>query len=550
MASKILNIEIGDSLVKVCCSASKKKTCNVTDSFMFPAPVESVNDGAINDPERLADRLREELDSHELRGIKGAVFTIASAKIASREIKLPVMKDKQIAETVKTNAADYFPVDITKYHVTHTLLERVKGADGFCRVLVMAVPLSLLEGYFKLAELAKLDIIAIDSCGNSHYQLIRRLKTREVTMFVDVDCTASFISFVQGDNLLLQRTLAFGGGDLVASYMQSNGIGEGGYVKALSAVSVNSPDYVGEDAIGVSVIDEELSRLAHSMVRSVDYFNSFRWEASAAQIVLMGSCAHVSGLKERVAEATDLPTFYFEELKDANTLASGADVGVYIGCIGSNIAPVDFMPEFLRRRRKITKSEVEESLVKGIVACAVLVAGAVALCVLTALNYKSDLNNLHRVQQEIERLGAAEEVYLTYTAYQQGEQALLHVQTLASNPNSQLRAFFEELESKMPSGILVLTALCTTDGVTMSITVPSLEESAVTISQFRTFESLSQMEVSSVAIQRDEAGFETASFTISCSYGKNPYLNDINPYAEIIGLETGDSSSAETEVLE
>ena len=122
MASKILNIEIGDSLVKVCCSASKKKTCNVTDSFMFPAPVESVNDGAVNDPERLADRLREELDSHELRGIKGAVFTIASAKIASREIKLPVMKDKQIAETVKTNAADYFPVDITKYHVTHTLL--------------------------------------------------------------------------------------------------------------------------------------------------------------------------------------------------------------------------------------------------------------------------------------------------------------------------------------------------------------------------------------------------------------------------------------------
>lgn len=548
MASKVLNIEVGDSVCKVCCTIPAKKSCRVTDSFMFQTPPDIVSDGVINDAGVLADKLALELERHELRGIKSAVFSVASAKIASREVKLPTMKDKQLAETVQTNAADYFPVDVTRYHVTHLLLERVKGAEGYCRVLVLAVPLSLLEGYFKLAELAKLDIKAIDSCSNSHYQAIRKLREPKVSMFVDVDCAGSFVSFISSDNLLLQRTFAFGGGELVSSYLQKSGYGEEEYVRALSEVSEGSPDFVGTEAVGDNIIQDDLSRLVYSIVRSVDYFNSFRWEAGTAQIVLMGPCGHVAGLKEQVMAATDLPTIYLEEIPGASGLCSGGDISAYISCIGCNIAPVDFMPEFLRRRRNGALLETNETtLIKGIVGCAVLVLAAVAVAGLALMNFKQAQQRLYETKAEITRLEAAEQVYLTYNAYQQGEQAMLQLRALEETPNAELTAFFEELEEKMPSQILILSAVCTSEGVSMSVTVPGLEEAAVVLKQLRSFDSLSSVNVSGIITESDEAGYKTASFTLECSYGLNPYMNDINPYGEVFAAEPTPAGEAEVQ---
>ena len=544
MASKVLNIEVGEGVCKVCCTIPAKKSCRVTESFMFLTPSGSVSDGVINEADVLADKLSLELDKHQLRGIRSVVFSVASGKIASREVKLPYLKDKPLAEAIKTNAADYFPVDVTRYHVTHLLLERVKGAEGFCRVLVLAVPLSLLEGYFKLAELAKLDIKAIDSCANSHYQAIRRLKEPSVSMYVDVDCAGSFVSFIQSDNLLLQRTFAFGGGDMVSSYITKMEYAAEEYARALSEVSEGSPAFVGKDAVGENIIQDDLSRLVYSIVRSVDYFNSFRWEAATAQIVLMGACGHVAGLKEQVAAATDLPTIYLEEIPGATALCSGADISAYISCVGSNFAPVNFMPEFLKRRKKGARREANETtLVKGVIACSILVLAAIAVTGLSVMSYKQAEQRLAGTQAEIDSLLPAEQTYLTYTAYQQGEQAMLQIRTLEESPNAQLVAFFEELEEKMPSEIMLLSAVCTPEGVSMSVTVPGLEEAAVVLTQLRSFRSLAQINVSGIITESDEAGYKTASFTLECSYGENPYINDINPYGELFAED-----SAETEV--
>lgn len=362
-------------------------------------------------------------------------------------------------------------------------------------------------------------------------------------MYVDVDCTGSFVSFIQSDNLLLQRTFAFGGGDLVGSYLANSGYGQEEFVRALNEVSVSSPDFVGNEAVGDTVIQDDLSRLVYSIVRSVDYFNSFRWDAATAQIVLMGPCGHVAGLKEQVAAATDLPTVYLEEIPGAVTLCDGADISAYISCVGCNIAPVNFMPEFLCRRKNGKAEGGETTLVKGIVGCAVLVLAAIGVAGLALLNYNHAQRSLADTQAEIASLEQAEQVYMTYNAYQQGEQAMLQLRSLEETPNAQLVAFFEELEEKMPSQILLLSAVCTPESVSMNVTVPGLEEAAVVLSQLRSFKSLSQVNVSGIITESDEAGYKTASFTLECKYGKNPYLNDINPYADMFTQETTEADA-------
>lgn len=142
-SGRLLNIEVGDRLIKVCVSARRGKNYQILDSFMFQTPDNAVIDGMISDPAAVAAALTGQLKEHSAQDAKNALFTLSSAKVANREILLPPMKDNRIKSVVETNASDYFPVDMSSYRVAYSLLERVTGDNPGCRVLVMAAPKAL-----------------------------------------------------------------------------------------------------------------------------------------------------------------------------------------------------------------------------------------------------------------------------------------------------------------------------------------------------------------------------------------------------------------------
>lgn len=537
MSGKLLYIEVGDRLVKVICGSPSQKGIRVIRTFVFQPPEGSVSDGIIYNPEDLADALVAHLVEHGLRGVKNAVFNVASGKVASREVKLPPVKDKLLASMVSTNAADYFPVDLTRYHVTHTLLERVKGEGGFSRVLTLAAPMSLLEGYFKLCEFAGLTVKTIDSSANSHYRALSGLAETGVTMYVDVECTESFASFIQDGRLLLQRTFSFGGDELIKSYMQETQKPEDAYLEALSELSARSPVFAGAGML-LSPRDsaDALSRLVSNIARSADYFNSSRWETTTSKIVLTGPCGRLEGLKEMVASETGLPTYYLEELDGVRSVFKTIeDPSTFLGCIGAGVNPVSFMPEHFRRAgRGVHLEKNETSIAAGLINFCLLFIGAAILCVVAVFGNTAAKRELSYIESEIESLQFAEQVFFTYDSYQQGEQALFQISKLADNPNAKIAAFFEELERKMPSKILILSAVCNSEGVSMNLTVSGYADAAAVLDQLRTFENLAEIEVLSVTQTTDGAGYETVSFSVTCLYGENPYLSGKNPYANII----------------
>lgn len=549
MAAKLktLNIEIGDRLTKVCCTVMKKKTVQILESFMFQTPEKYVSDGVIEDVEGLAGALRAQLDSHGLKDIQSVVFALSSGKIATREVKLPPMKEKLIADAVRTNAADYFPVDLTNYHVTYSFLEKVEGDDPGSRILVMAAPISLLAGYFNVARAAGLTVKAIDASGNSHYQALRGIGEKTVTMYIDVDCTGCFVSFLQDDKLLMQRTFAYGGDEMIARYMVANNMQVHQYLEALSVLTTSSEVLVGVPAaVSEQEVETSLGRLVSSVARSIDYFNSSRWGTATEQIVLMGPCGKLVGLRELITATTGLPTSYIDELPGAAGMTNSVEnASCYISCIGSSLKPVDLMPSALVAKGKPDKSE--ESLKSGIVVCAALVVLALGLSAFSIINYRAANKDLEKTKSEIESLEYAEDIYLTYVSYQEGQAAVDTITGLADQPNSELVDFYKELEKKMPSSIIILSATCSNEGVMMNVTTASYTDAAAVIKEFRSFESISVVDVSSVSRDQDESGTERVSFSITCTYGTNPYTNGINPYEELVTpekTETTDTTGA------
>ena len=75
--SKVLSIELGYSLVRVCEVDYKVKKPKVYINFEFRTPVGSIEDGFIRKPEELGNALKSALDARGLK-TKQVVYSISS----------------------------------------------------------------------------------------------------------------------------------------------------------------------------------------------------------------------------------------------------------------------------------------------------------------------------------------------------------------------------------------------------------------------------------------------------------------------------------------
>ncbi|WP_310605621.1 type IV pilus biogenesis protein PilM, partial [Anaerosporobacter sp.] len=154
MAGKrVLSIEIGITLTKVCEIDYHSKSPKVYRCITFATPENTVADGYIRDKERFVESLKVELANAGIRSTN-VVFTVASTKITSREVTIPCVKENRIHDVIQANLTEYFPMNLEDYTVTYNLLEKkTTSEDRHMRLLVLAAPNNLIKNYYNVAEM-------------------------------------------------------------------------------------------------------------------------------------------------------------------------------------------------------------------------------------------------------------------------------------------------------------------------------------------------------------------------------------------------------------
>ena len=81
-----------------------------------------MEDGQIRDTKSLGEVLKEELSQRKIR-TKKVYFAKGSTRIASREVRIPFVKTNRIQSIVEANATDYFPIDVSKYVLSYSVID-------------------------------------------------------------------------------------------------------------------------------------------------------------------------------------------------------------------------------------------------------------------------------------------------------------------------------------------------------------------------------------------------------------------------------------------
>ena len=115
MAKKVIVVRIGTNEVQIVHMENTNSCPTVYGCVRFPTPEDAVKDGFIADVSELAIRIHKACADKGIR-TKDVIFTVASGKIASREMSIPMVKNKaKIHPLVMAKVPDLFPIDAEKY---------------------------------------------------------------------------------------------------------------------------------------------------------------------------------------------------------------------------------------------------------------------------------------------------------------------------------------------------------------------------------------------------------------------------------------------------
>ena len=531
--AKILSIEAEASQIRVAEVEVRGKKGKIHNCFCIPAPQGAVEDGQIRDTKTLGENLKAELSQRKIR-TKKVYFATGSTRIASREVRIPFVKSNRIQSIIEANATDYFPIDVSKYVLSYSVVdvESQKSEDGKeetkqYHLMVYAAPKAISAAYSEFAENAGLTMTGITYTGDSIYHSVKDEYAKGTHILVKVEYTGTSITIIQDGELTLQRNINYGVDSAAETVRAFPEFGD--RLDANEALDVLCSRKCINPFLDMESFDEEISDeerkletaraevteslryLIGNISRIMDYYISRHTDANFDSIVCCGLGAQVKGLMQLLTNELGQQVDVLQEFKNFALPAGGdaQEACLYAAVLSPGTSGVNLMDKVNRK-----KKEKKETLSGAIIIC---VVGTVAGVVLTAAGYANRIYQQHeqeRLNQRISEESSIEEIYSAYTNAKAQYDNYQNMYQYTNTPNEGLKTFIEELEEKMPSDITVENFSSTGTQVSFSMRVGSKSAAANTIMQLRTFESLSTVTTTGI----DEAEDGTVSLSVLCTY--------------------------------
>ena len=531
--AKILSIEAEASQIRVAEVEVRGKKGRIYNCFCIPAPQGAVEDGQIRDTKTLGENLKAELSQRKIK-TKKVYFATGSTRIASREVRIPFVKANRIQSIVEANATDYFPIDVSKYVLSYSVVdvESQKSEDGKeetkqYHLMVYAAPKAISAAYSEFAENAGLTMTGITYTGDSIYHSVKDEYAKGTHILVKVEYTGTSITIIQDGELTLQRNINYGVDSAAETVRAFPEFGD--RLDANEALDVLCSRKCINPFLDMESFDEEISDedrkletaraevteslryLIGNISRIMDYYISRHTDTNFDSIVCCGLGAQIKGLMQLLTNELGQQVDVLQEFKNFALPASGdtQEVCLYAAVLSPGTSGVNLMDKVNRK-----KKEKKETLSGAIIIC---VVGTVAGVVLTAAGYANRIYQQHeqeRLNQRISEESSIEEIYSAYTNAKAQYDNYQNMYQYTNTPNEGLKTFIEELEEKMPSDITVENFSSTGTQVSFSMRVGSKSAAANTIMQLRTFESLSTVTTTGI----DEAEDGTVSLSVLCTY--------------------------------
>ena len=538
MSRRVLSIEIGQQMTKAVVIDYLRKNPHVYNAFSFPTPEDAIDDGYIKNKEGMAKLLKEQMRDNGVKE-KNVVFSIASSKIATREVIVPFVSESKLADLIKATAQDYFPVNIDEYTLAYSVVDTVKEKDKkSLKVELLAAPDTLVQNYYNFAKDLGVEIASLDYFGNSSMQVLKRHVISGHCICVQMGTRSTMVSVMKEGQQIMQRTIPYGTDFIVDTLIDNEALGQDSQVAAMEMlcrenVLYSTLDYEDIETIQTTKMTEEQWKRSHqtqearkavtdavgnvilNIIRVIDYFHSKYPGIELTSAYLTGAGVKIRGVDTLFAIELGIPVHKLDSLTNITFSKSFTrhldDQTEYIAAIGAAIEPIGF------RLKSLAENEAgkESTRVVRVIFGLSILTSAVLLGT-SWLSYHSAVVENEDLVAQKESMAYINQIYEENTNANAKYAEAKLINKATRNNNTRLNNLISDLEKKLPTCMKVTNFSSNDEGVTMTITTTTKISVARMLMNLEEIKGLTNYQIPSVTEEGDDG--KSYSFSVTANY--------------------------------
>lgn len=300
--TRLVGLDIGSKAIKAAEVIESKKGYTLSKFGMVDIPPGLIEEGAIKDPEAVADIIRNLFKSYGLRN-RNVALAIGGYSVIVKKISVQSTTEEQLQETIQFEAEQYIPFDINDVNLDFQILGENDNNPNQMNVLLVAAKKEMVNDYVHLAELAGLDprIIDVDAFALQNvFELNYEPTPEDNIALIDIGASKTSLNILKGDTSVFMRDVSLGCGQINQK------------IAALVDCSLDEAEAIkfGEGSGKISA--EDLSDIISSVVtdwcteirRALDFFYSTYPDDQIKKIILGGGGGNIQELRQLLAVET------------------------------------------------------------------------------------------------------------------------------------------------------------------------------------------------------------------------------------------------------
>lgn len=280
----------------------------------------AVAEGAIDDPESVAEAIRRVFSRSRIRARKVAT-SVSGHSVIVKKLTLPPMSREELEESIRWEARQVIPFDLSDVHLDHQVLASAPGRDD-SQVLLVAARKERIASRLEVIARAGLSPVIVDVDGfalHNAYEANYGSGSSVTAALLHIGAAVINLVVTRGGIPLFTRDLSAGGHQLTELLQKQLGIG----FEEAERMKKASPAEALEAGPSGALLESAMETLLLETRKSLDLFEAAAEGESIQRVYVSGGCSELAGLMERLQSGLDLP---LEPLDPFKSIAVGRGV--------------------------------------------------------------------------------------------------------------------------------------------------------------------------------------------------------------------------------
>ncbi len=297
----LTGLDIGSGSIKAAEISDTKKGRVLKQFAVIDIAPEIIEDGIIKDHEAAAAAIRTLFKENNLND-QNVAISIGGYSVIVKKISVQTMTEEELQETIKFEAEQYIPFDISDVNLDFQILGENEHNANQMDVLLVAAKKEMIEDYISLVQLAGLNpcLIDVDAFALQNIFEMNYEPEDESVALIDIGASKTSLNILKGDTSVFMRDVSLGCGQINQK------------IVSLTDCTLEEAEEIKQSDQSERISQADLSEIVTSVVsdwcaeirRALDFFYSTYPEDHINKIVLSGGGANIVEFRDLLAGET------------------------------------------------------------------------------------------------------------------------------------------------------------------------------------------------------------------------------------------------------